>query len=440
MRTTFRSCLPLLFLLVSGVAPRTTNGQSIFPVRRELTWSLPGNEIRTPQFSVDGNFIVLVSRVHVADGGEAEGLPESYFSALEERQHQDPHFADPIIKLLDLHGQTVCEVLYGWNPSISPDNKSLVYSRQKKAITLLRELAETQAGNDIQLFDCESKQARLVAEPDTGYLDNPFFFPDGNSIVYTENEAVDGAFGGPVGISRFDLRQNHKRTLLGKKTFPAIPCPPAASGKETRGSSLCSQISNPTSSFPQLLLQVAPADNQLFVFLGIPVPAPGDSDLASTYNIKLLSLVPETNELLSMGMMDMANPDVPKFQPVSERRVMVFSQYWKLFSLNTGKWLTEVGPRNTRKRSVYSPDLQYYLTVEPLDEPDHFVLCQTTDGKKLATLAKTANPDVLDAVWSRDSKRFAIVGVSNGSPGTTYREELIVYSILQSSREDFDAR
>jgi hypothetical protein len=36
---------------------------------------------------------------------------------------------------------------------------------------------------------------------------------------------------------------------------------------------------------------------------------------------------------------------------------------------------------------------------------------------------------VLDAVWSRDSKRFAIVGVSNGSADSTYREELIVYSI-----------
>jgi WD40-like Beta Propeller Repeat len=429
MRTNVHSYLALLFLLVSGVSPWATNGQSSFPVKKELTWSLPGGEIRTPQFSFDGNFIVLVSRVHVADGGEAEGLPESYFSALQERQHKDPRFADPVIKLLDLHGKTVCEVSYGWNPSISPDNKSVAYSRQKKAITGLRELAETEAGNDIQLFDCEKKQARLVAEPDTGYLDDPFFFPDGNSIVYSENEAVNGASGGPVGIGRFDLQQNHKSTLLSKKTVPAIPCPPTASDKGTRDSFLCSQISNPTSSFPQLLFQVAPADNQLFVLLGIPIPSPGDSYTASTYDIRLISLVPETNEILAMGKMDIANPDEPTFQLVSDRRMMIFSQYWKLFSLSTGKWLTEIGPRNTRKRSVYSPDLKYYLTVEPSDDPDHLVLCQTIDGQKLATFPKTVNPDVLDAVWSRDSKRFAIVGVSNGSADSTYREELIVYSI-----------
>lgn len=398
-------------------------------MKKELTWSLSGNEIRTPQFSVDGNFIVVVSRVHVADGGEAEGLPESYFSALKERQRKDPRFADPIIKLLDLHGKTVCEVSYGWSPSISLDNKSLVYSRQKKAITGLRELAETQAGNDIQLFDCEKKQARLIAEPDTGYLDNPFFFPDGNQIVYSENEAVNGASGGPVGIGRFDLQKDHKSTLLSKKTFPAIPCPPTASGKETRDSFMCSQTGNPTSSFPQLLLQVAPADNQLVVLLGIPIPSPGDTYVASTYDINLVSLVPETNEILSMGKMDMASPDEPTFQSVSDRRLVIFSQYWKLFSLSTGKWLTEVGPRNTRRRSVYSPDLKYYLTVEPSDDPYHFVLYQTTDGKKLATLPKTVNADALDAVWSRDSKRFAIVGVSNGSTDSTYREELIVYSI-----------
>jgi WD40 repeat protein len=429
MKTNFHSYLALPFLLVSGVSPWATNGQSSFPVKRELTWSLPGNEIRTPQFSVDGNLIVLVNRVHVADGGEAEGLPESYFSALKERQRKDPRFADPIIKLLDLHGKTVCEVSYGWNPSISPDNKSLVYSRQKKAITLLRELAETQAGNDIQVFDCEKKQSRLVARPDTGYLDNAFFFSDGNSIVYTENEAVNGAFGGPVGISRFDLQHGHKSTLLSKKTVSAIACPPAASGKDTRSSFLCSQISDPTSSFPQLLFQVVPADHQLFALLGIPIPSPGDSYMASTYDIHLISLVPEANEILSMGKMDIANPDRPTFQLVPDRRMMIFSQYWKLFSLNTGKWLADVGPRNTRKRSVYSPDLQYYLTVEPSDDPDHLVLCQTIGGQKLATLPKTVNPDVLDAVWSRDSKRFAIVVVSNGGSGSAYREELIVYSL-----------
>jgi hypothetical protein len=120
-----------MFLVIAGASPGTAHGQSSIAVKRDLNWSRPGNEITTPQFSMDGNLIVLVTRVHVPDGGEAEGLPESYFKGLEERQKREPRFADPTIELIDLKGKTICEASYGWNPSISPDNKSLVYSRKK---------------------------------------------------------------------------------------------------------------------------------------------------------------------------------------------------------------------------------------------------------------------------------------------------------------------
>jgi len=72
-----RSALIILFL--AGATPDAAHGQASFPVKQELNWFRPGNEITTPKFSMDENLIVLVSRVHVADGGEAEGLPESYF-------------------------------------------------------------------------------------------------------------------------------------------------------------------------------------------------------------------------------------------------------------------------------------------------------------------------------------------------------------------------
>jgi hypothetical protein len=415
-----------MLLVIAGTSPGRAYGQSSIAVKRDLNWSRPGNEITTPQFSMDGSLIVLVSRVHVPDGGEAEGLPESYFKGLEERQKREPRFADPTIELIDLKGKTVCEASYGWNPSISPDNKSLVYSRQKNPITGLRMLAETQAGNDIQIFDCEKRQARLVAEPDSGYLDNPFFFPDDNSIVYTENEAVNGASGGPVGLTRVDLRQNEKTSLLSKTTVPAVPCPPAGSDRPTQVSYMCSQVGNPTGSFPQLLLQFAPVGNQLVALLGTPVPSPGDMYVAKDYDISLLSVLPETKKILSIGKEEMTNDEEDSFQAASGERVMIFSHYWRPFSLTTGRWLPDLGPRNTRRTSRYSPDLKYYVTSEPTDAPDHFVLYQAASGKKLQSFPKMIT--ALEAVWSRDSKRLAIVGVP-ANVGTVYREELEVFSL-----------
>jgi hypothetical protein len=230
----------------------------------------------TPQFSMDGNLIVLVTREHVPDGGEAEGLPESYFKELEERQKSEPRFADPTILVINLKGETVCETSYGWNPSISQDNKTLTYSRQKNPITGLRISAETQAGNDIQIFDCEKRQTRPVAAPDAGYLDNPFFFPDGKSIVYSENGAVNGASGGPIGLTLFDLGQNKKSSLVSKVSVPAVPCPPAESVNRSGKPSMCSQTENPTGSFSQLIIRFAAVDGQLVALLGTPVPSPGD--------------------------------------------------------------------------------------------------------------------------------------------------------------------
>ena len=73
---------------------------------------------------------------------------------------------------------------------------------------------------------------------------------------------------------------------------------------------------------------------------------------------------------------------------------------------------------------MYSSDLEYYVTSEPTDDPDHFVLRQVATGKELQSFPKMITP--LEAVWSRDSKRLAIVGVpANLERG--YLEELSVF-------------
>jgi len=150
--------------------------------------------------------------------------------------------------------------------------------------------------------------------------------------------------------------------------------------------------------------------------------------LAKDYDINLFSVLPERKRILSIGKEEMANDEVASFQAASDERVMIFSHYWRPFSLITGKWLPDLGPRNMRRTSMYSPDLKYYVTSEPTDAPEHFVLYQVASGKKLLSFPKMIT--ALDAVWSRDSKRLAVLGVP-ADIGTVYREELGVFSLPQ---------
>jgi len=90
-----------------------------------------------------------------------------------------------------------------------------------------------------------------------------------------------------------------------------------------------------------------------------------------------------------------------------------------------------VGPKNTNPKSIYSPDLRYYLVAEgakPDDEPDHFVLYRTADGKRIERFRRMAQ--VYEAVWSPDGKRFAMIGVPlEGANPRRHVEELVIYSV-----------
>jgi hypothetical protein len=427
MRVNARFQLALL-CLATAVYPVRVHGQAVFPVKRELDWSQPGNEIDSLKFSSDGNFIVLVNRVNWPDGEDAESVPATFFKGLEERKKENPRFADPIVRLIDLSGKTLCTVFYGWNPDVSRDNKSLVYSRQKNPITGLRVLAETQTGNDIQRFDCEKKQTQTIAVPESGYLDNPVFLDDDNSIVFTENEGVNGAYAGTVAFDRFDLGQNHKDIVLPRRSVPAVPCPRPGPGESTHDFIMCSQANNRTASFYQLVLQHDSTRKRLIALLGAPIPSLPDQWMASNYDVRLVSLEPEMKELFSFGRKGMGDMDDAKFQLASEQNALIFSDHWRVFSLDQTKFVPETGPRNTRRRSIYSPDLKFYLSAEPADDdPDHFVLYRTADGKRLVTFSKMAR--VNEAVWNHSSSGFAFVGLRLRAPGSAYREELIVYSI-----------
>lgn len=418
--------LILPFFLLSATASAQNASPTV--LHKELAWSLPDNEVGSPRFSPDGTRVALVTRVHWPDGDEAEGLPESIFKKLQQRKELDPRFADPIVRVVDLKGNQVCEVRYGTNPSIAADNNSLVFARQRKPLTGMRLLAETQAGNDIQLFDCEKKEVRTLAVPSAGYFDNPIFLPDGHSVAYTVNEAVNGAMGGAVGIERTELNKEERDTLLARETKPAIPCATNGSTKLTEIQiMMCSQETKLSSSFPVLIEDVVMAGDKLLTLQAKPNPAPGDMYLASHYELSLATAFPQREDIFSMGQVAMDDWNVA-FQSIGKDEVMIFAKYWKPFSLTAKGWLPESAPRNSNRNSIYSRNGEYYLAMEPNgEEPTQFALYRTVDGKRLFTSPKMTR--VFDAAWSDNSRNFAVVTIPNRVSSTAYREVLTLYSL-----------
>lgn len=412
-------------LLVVG-ACLTAHGQGTV-AKRDLIWSQPGIEIQDPQFSQDGKFIVFTTRVHWPDGDEAESLPESFFKKMEARKRISPRFADPEIRAIDLNGNTVCEIRYGTHPQLSADDRKIVFAHQKKPLTGLRPVADTLAGNEIQEFDCTGKRLRTVAEPSSGYLDTPIFLPEGQSVAYTRNEAVNGAFGGPVELAEVGLVAGSPRNLLTRSSTPAVPCPPLGATKSDLEAAMCSQPSNLSAAFPDLILGWGVTNEQLVVLEGKPLPEPGDMYLASKYVLRLFSLLPRQEILLSMGNADMSALWDTSLQPLANGNVMIFSQYWKSFSVDKKTWNPDLGPHNTNKTSIYSPDSRYYLATEPEGEPNHFALYRVAGGKKLMSMPKATV--VYQATWSRDSRRFAVIVSPTSSTARAHREDLIIYSL-----------
>lgn len=424
--TQYRNCSRILACIALLLFPARAISQSQPVVTRQLVWAALGQEILTPKFSADGNLIALATRAYVPDGGDAEGLPGSFFKALEAKEKAEPRYADPVIKVIDLGGKVVCETRFGWNPSLSHDSKRVVFSEQVKPITGFRALASPMAGNAIRMYDCETKQLTKIADPKTGYFDSPFFSPNGGSIVFTEDEAVNGSFGGAIGVSRYDLRDSQEQSLVESRFVPAVPCP---STGPVSGSCLGIEAKNLTTSFPQIIFEVAAEGDKVFALIGAPIPSPGDIYVAKNYDMRLISVIPEANTILTLGKRSLGEGDnYTTFQAVSGDKVLLFANYWRLFSLRTGEPLPYPGPRNTQLKSVYSPDLRYYIRPEPEGEADHFVLYRTSDGKPLESLPKLAW--VYDAIWSPESNRFATIEVPKaGASPLHHVEQIAVYSI-----------
>jgi dipeptidyl aminopeptidase/acylaminoacyl peptidase len=178
------------------------------------TWQEPNVEIYQPSFSADGKEIVLVRKRHIPDYAEAEGLSEAELKKRTAPIDENMRYADPEIVILKIGDPKAKYVDWGWSPVFSPDGSNIVYAFQEKAISRFRILAESMAGNDIRIYNRADTTSRVLAEPKSGYLDEPIFSPDGTKIIYSFCDATNGAYGGSVGLGEVSLDGAQSKVLL----------------------------------------------------------------------------------------------------------------------------------------------------------------------------------------------------------------------------------
>jgi WD40 repeat protein len=169
-------------------------------------WHQSGYDLYDPEFSSDGNEIVLVRQRHRPNGGEAVGIPREKLDEIRRRIAADPRYADPEVFVLQVwSGEASERIDWGWAPTFSPDGTSVAFAAQTNPISQYRVGASTLAGNEIRIYDRSTLEIDVLAKPNTGYFSDPMFSPGGHELVFSLADAVNGAYGGGVGLAVTDL-------------------------------------------------------------------------------------------------------------------------------------------------------------------------------------------------------------------------------------------
>jgi hypothetical protein len=176
-------------------------------------WHQAGTELYHAHFSPDAREVALVRKRHIPDGAEAEGIPKEKLKEEFNRIDQDERYADPEVIIAEVGKDQITRIDWGWSPAFSPDSSQIAYSHQLKSISRFRILAKTLEGNDIRIYDRSRKSTEVVASPEEGYLSDPIFSLDGRYVVYSIGDAVNGAYGGNIGLARVRLDTSEKELL-----------------------------------------------------------------------------------------------------------------------------------------------------------------------------------------------------------------------------------
>jgi hypothetical protein len=160
-------------------------------------------EIHVPQLSPDNNSLAFVRKLHFPDGHEAELFSEKDVQALRDWTKSHKRTEEPEVVLMRLADKSARVIGHGWDPSFSRDQRSIAYARQTRPLAGLRVLGNTLAGNEIYLHDIAGDSGKAVASPSSGYFSQPVFTEKGQ-ILFAMSDAVNGAWGGDIGVGLAD--------------------------------------------------------------------------------------------------------------------------------------------------------------------------------------------------------------------------------------------
>lgn len=333
------------------------------------TWQEPDTELYHPAFSKDGTEIAIVRKKHIPDFAEAESLSAEEIKKRNEPIDKDERYADPEVIVLRVGDKNPMRVDWGWSPAFSPDGSLIAYAFQKKPISRFRMLARTMEGNDIRLYRRSDKTIRTLAEPSTGFLDSPVFAPDGGKIIYAFGDAINGEYGGEVGVGQVSLD--------GKVGDPLYA---------------------PAKDFELFHLVSSPHFAGDRVLITRSKPTAGGVHLAESYTTELLDLGPPAKPLYTWPGKD-PFAEVQDFAVTPEKEVLVYDGGWRPVS---GK-PADVPGKEAPSGSL-SPDTRFMavMTNSGVDIVDR------ATGRILRQLELAGS--IQSAVWSPDSKRLAVIG------------------------------
>lgn len=199
--------LSLILVAYSGpVLAKPAAGLQLTELKR--TNSKSGWEFISANFTTNPDEMLIVEKGYEPDGHEAEEYSEAELKSYQKRAEKESRWADPSIKIITLTTGKRENIDYGWNPITNKERSVVYYAHQEKPITGKRVLADSQQGNQIMVWNRATKEKKVLAKPTKGYYDEPMLNADGSVLVYSKNDATNGAWGGQVGVGILDLRNN----------------------------------------------------------------------------------------------------------------------------------------------------------------------------------------------------------------------------------------
>jgi hypothetical protein len=169
-------------------------------------------EIYAPRLSHDNNYLVFTRKLHFPDGHEAELFSKKYVQYLYDWAKNNKRTEEPEVVLMKLADKSLRVIGHGWDPCFSYDQRSIAYARQTKSLAGLRILGTTLAGNEIYVYDIADDSGKTVARPSSGYFSWPVFTENGQ-ILFAICDAVNGAWGGNIGVGLADPAEGTQRVV-----------------------------------------------------------------------------------------------------------------------------------------------------------------------------------------------------------------------------------